>query len=177
METQTLYSIIFYVLAALLVASTAMAVTRRNMVHAVLYLVLSFFGSAMLFYLLGAPFLAALEIIIYAGAIMVLFLFIIMMIRVEKLKRLEFNPKHMVPAVVIGLGFLAAFGLLIKNDPAGWRPMKAAQAVPSIFGQYLFQTHWLAIEIASLLLLVALIGAYLLGRQIRRTPESEKETP
>ena len=90
----TLYALLFYVLAVLLVASTAMAVTRQNMVHAVLYLVMSFFGSAMLFYLLGAPFLAALEIIIYAGAIMVLFLFIIMMIRVEKMKRLDLNRQQ-----------------------------------------------------------------------------------
>ena len=82
--------IIFYLLAGLIVASTSMAVTRRNMVHAVLYLVLSFFGTAMLFYLLGAPFLAALEIIIYAGAIMVLFLFLIMMIRLKKLPGMFF---------------------------------------------------------------------------------------
>lgn len=173
----TVYSITFYILAVLLLASTAMAVTRRNMVYAVLYLVLSFFGSAMLFYLLGAPFLAVLEIIIYAGAIMVLFLFIIMMIRVEKLRRLEFNHQNLIPAGVIGLGFLAAFALLITSDPSGGQPMKAAQAVPKIFGRYLFQSHWLAIEIASLLLLVALIGAYLLGRRIRRTPDAEKETP
>ena len=80
----TLYSILFYLISALIVTATGMAVTRRNMVHAVLYLVLSFFGTAMLFYLLGAPFLAALEIIIYAGAIMILFLFIIMMIKVTE---------------------------------------------------------------------------------------------
>jgi len=173
----TLYALLFYVLAVLLVASTAMAVTRQNMVHAVLYLVMSFFGSAMLFYLLGAPFLAALEIIIYAGAIMVLFLFIIMMIRVEKMKRLDLNRQQMVPAAILALGFLSAFGLLLKNDPSGWQPLMAAQAVPKIFGRYLFETHWLAIEIASLLLLAALIGAYLLGRQIRRSPGGGKETP
>jgi NADH-quinone oxidoreductase subunit J len=173
----TLYALLFYVLAVLLVASTAMAVTRQNMVHAVLYLVMSFFGSAMLFYLLGAPFLAALEIIIYAGAIMVLFLFIIMMIRVEKMKRLDLNRQQMVPAAILALGFLSAFGLLLKNDSSGWQPLMAAQAAPKIFGRYLFETHWLAIEIASLLLLAALIGAYLLGRQIRRSPGGGKETP
>jgi len=173
----TLYALLFYVLAVLLVASTAMAVTRQNMVHAVLYLVMSFFGSAMLFYLLGAPFLAALEIIIYAGAIMVLFLFIIMMIRVEKMKRLDLNRQQMVPAAILALGFLSAFGLLLKSDPSGWQPLVAAQAAPKIFGRYLFETHWLAIEIASLLLLAALIGAYLLGRQIRRSPGGGKETP
>ena len=74
----SLFAVIFYILAAVILAATAMAVTRRDPVHAVVYLVGSFFGSAMLFFLLGAPFLAALEVIIYAGAIMILFLFIIM---------------------------------------------------------------------------------------------------
>ena len=80
----TLYSVIFYVLAALILVSTGLAITRRNLVHAVVYLVISFFGSAMLFYLFGAPLLAAFEVIIYAGAIMVLFLFVIMMIKRNK---------------------------------------------------------------------------------------------
>ena len=173
----TLFSILFYIIAALLLASTAMAVTRSHMVHAVLYLVLSFFGSAMLFYLLGAPFLAALEIIIYAGAIMVLFLFIIMMIRVERIRHLEFPRKQLMPALLIGAGFLVALGVLIGGDDAGWRPLQAAQAAPREFGQYLFERHWLAIEIASLLLLVGLIGAYLLGRMVRGRQEDRKEAP
>ena len=100
-SAMSLYAIIFYIIAALIVISTALAVTRRNLVHVVLYLVLSFFGSAMLFYLLGAPFLAALEIIIYAGAIMVLFLFIIMMIRVEKLPGMFFPVRQLVPSIFI----------------------------------------------------------------------------
>ena len=79
----TIYAIIFYFLAALILVTTALAITRRDLVHAVVYLIFSFFGSAMLFYLFGAPFLAVLEVIIYAGAIMVLFLFIVMMLRIE----------------------------------------------------------------------------------------------
>ena len=79
-----LYHAIFYTLAAIILLSTLMAITRRNTVHAVVYLVFSFFGTAVLFYLLGAPLLAALEVIIYAGAIMVLFLFIIMTMRTEE---------------------------------------------------------------------------------------------
>ena len=88
----TLYSVIFYVLAALILVSTGFAITRRNLVHAVVYLIISFFGSALLFYLLGAPLLAALEVIIYAGAIMVLFLFIIMMLKVEGFEEPFFFP-------------------------------------------------------------------------------------
>ena len=78
-----LYAIIFYLLAFIILAATALAVTRRNLMHAIVYLVLSFFGTALLFYLLGAPFLAVLEVIIYAGAIMVLFLFIVMMLEIK----------------------------------------------------------------------------------------------
>ena len=89
----TIYSIIFYLLALLILGSTAMAITRRNLVHAVIYLIFSFFGSAMLFYLFGAPFLAVLEVIIYAGAIMVLFLFIVIMMRRNRRRALvSFEP-------------------------------------------------------------------------------------
>jgi NADH-quinone oxidoreductase subunit J len=78
----TIYSAIFYALALIILVTTGLAITRRNLVHAVIYLIFSFFGSAMLFYLLGAPILAVLEVIIYAGAIMILFLFIIMMVKI-----------------------------------------------------------------------------------------------
>jgi NADH-quinone oxidoreductase subunit J len=139
--------------------------------------VLSFFGSAMLFYLLGAPFLAALEIIIYAGAIMVLFLFIIMMIRVQKAAGMFFPKRQLIPALAISIGFLAVCGLLMASEPTGRQTLTVARVLPEQFGRYLFQTHWLAIEIASLLLLAALIGAYLLGRRVRQTPGAQKETP
>jgi NADH-quinone oxidoreductase subunit J len=79
----SIYAVMFYGLAAVIVAATALAITRRNLMHAIVYLVLSFIGTAMLFYLLGAPFLAVLEVVIYAGAIMVLFLFIVMMLEIK----------------------------------------------------------------------------------------------
>ena len=164
----TLMSILFYLIAALILGATAAAVTRRNMVYAVIYLVLSFFGTAMLFYLLGAPFLAALEIIIYAGAIMVLFLFIIMMIRVEKQPGRFFPSRQLLPAVLIGCLYLGVFMVLIGTDRKSWDLLPAARVLPGEFGAYLFQNHWLSIEIVSTLLLVALIGAFVLGRRIRR---------
>jgi len=166
----SILTIIFYAIALLIIASTVMAVTRRNMVHAVLYLVLSFFGTAMLFYLLGAPFLAALEIIIYAGAIMVLFLFLIMMIRLKKAPGTFFPVGQMIPAILIGAGFLVVSSVLLKTGGREWTSMPAAQASPGAFGVYLFQTHWLGVEIASMLLLVALVGAYVLGLRVRRRP-------
>jgi len=164
----TIYTILFYLIAALILFATTFAVTRRNMVYAVIYLVLSFFGTAMLFYLLGAPFLAALEVIIYAGAIMVLFLFIIMMIRVEEKPGTFFPKGQQLPAVLLCGLYLAAFVILVGGDPGGWEPLTAAQALPKEFASYLFKHQWLSIEIASALLLVALIGALVLGRRIKR---------
>ena len=169
----TIYSTIFYILAGLILVSTGLAITRRNLVHAVIYLVISFFGSAMLFYLLGAPFLAALEVIVYAGAIMVLFLFIIMMLKVEGLEEHFFPLRQWLPAAGMGLIFLAVGLLTILNDTDGRIMLQTAVAEPREFGQYLFQNHWLAIEIVSLLLLIAVIGVLYLGRPNEKVNESK----
>lgn len=160
----TLYSVIFYVLSALILVATGFAITRRNLVHTVVYLIISFFGTAMLFYLLGAPLLAALEVIIYAGAIMVLFLFIIMMLKVDDIEERFFPLRQLIPAAIMGLAFLVAGSVIVADDPASRAPLKMFSAAPAAFGQYLFQTHWLAIEIVSLLLLIALVAVLYLGR-------------
>ena len=160
----TIYAIIFYVLAALIIVSTGFAVTRRNLVHAVVYLIISFFGTGMLFYLLGAPLLAALEVIIYAGAIMVLFLFIIMMLKVEAFEERFFPVRQWIPAVVMCVVFIAAGTLIIMGDPDARVLLKAAVGEPAAFGHYLFLRHWLSIEIISLLLLIAVIAVLYLGK-------------
>ena len=167
----TIYSIIFYLLAILILVTTAMAITRRDMVHAVIYLIFSFFGSAMLFYLLGAPFLAVLEVIIYAGAIMVLFLFIVMMLKVEVIGERLFPLVQWLPATIFGLVYLAVGIGIVAADPNGRTVLKTAWADPGAFGQYVFQKHWLSIEIVSLLLLVAVIGALLLARRSKAPAE------
>jgi NADH-quinone oxidoreductase subunit J len=175
-DAMTFQTILFYLLAALILWATGLAITRRNLVHTVVYLVLSFFGSALLFYLLGAPLLAALEVIIYAGAIMVLFLFIIMMLRGEALRE-KFHPRRQwLPAGCMGLLFGAVGILMVLHDPAASSPLMPAVASPARFGQHLFQRHWLAIEIVSLLLLVALIGALLIARRggQRQNPAAEE---
>lgn len=166
----TLYSILFYILSLLIIVSTGIAITRYNLVHAVVYLVISFFGSAMLFYLLGAPLLAALEVIIYAGAIMILFLFIIMMLKVEGIEERLIPFNQWMPALGLSFISIAVFILLlISPDPKADLPMKLAVADPGVFGHYLFQRHWLSIEIASLLLLVALIGVLHMGMSKDKT--------
>lgn len=172
----TILTTIFYLLALLILVSTALAITRRNLVHAIIYLILSFFGSAMLFYLFGAPLLAALEVIIYAGAIMILFLFIIMMLRMDGAADRLFPPGQWLPAAGLALAYLAV-GVMVVRRPAPGGGLLPATAAPRDFGRYLFQHHWLAIEIVSLLLLIALIGALVLGKGLleERTADSEED--
>jgi NADH-quinone oxidoreductase subunit J len=174
----TIYSIIFYLLAILILVTTGLAITRRDLVHAVIYLIFSFFGSAMLFYLLGAPLLAVLEVIIYAGAIMVLFLFIVMMLKVEKSGERLFPLSRWLPAAVCALIYITVGIGLIAADPNSSIVLKTAWAEPAVLGRYIYEEHWLSIEIVSLLLLVAIIGALLLARLSQRhtagqTPEGE----
>jgi NADH-quinone oxidoreductase subunit J len=162
----TLYTVIFYILAILTLVATALAVTRRQPVHAVIYLIIAFLGTALLFYLLGAPLLALFEVIIYAGAIMVLFVFIIMMLELA-----PSEPRKPTPGlrwtfgIVLGLvGGLIA-GTLIVSGAAVRNPLETAIVSPLAFGKYLLQHYWLSVEIASLLLLVALVGAFYMGRR------------
>jgi len=175
----TLFSLLFYILAVLILASTGLAVTRRNLVHAIIYLVLSFFGTALLFYLFGAPLLAALEVIIYAGAIMVLFLFIVMMLRVDSPSERLFPLSRLIPAAIMGVIYVAAGVVLVVTDSSDSRvPLLAALATPRELGRYVFQQHWLAVEIVSLLLLIAVIGVLHIGKNpARQRGDKIEENP
>ena len=169
----TLYGLLFYMLSAIIIASTVLAVMQKNMVHAVLYLVVSFLGTGLLFFLLGAPLLAAFEVMIYAGAIMVLFLFIVMMLNVDAESRKTSQKRYYMAALgTTVLYFIICAVLLQISSPEADPAMQAAMASPAAFGLFLFQRHWLAIEIVSLLLLIALIGVMQLGLgPKRRKPE------
>jgi NADH-quinone oxidoreductase subunit J len=159
----TLYGFFFYLISAVVIGATAIAITRRNLVHAVVYLIVSYFGTAMLFYLFGAPLLAALEIIIYAGAIMVLFLFVVMMIRVESPEEVMFPLSQWLPAAVFGLIYLAAAVVMIVETPGTEVSLRMLTATPRQFALYVFEHHWFSIEVTSILLLLALVGALHLG--------------
>jgi NADH-quinone oxidoreductase subunit J len=175
----TFYGIIFYLLAGLLLISTALAVSRRRLVHAIVYLIISFFTTALLFYLLGAPFLAALEVIIYAGAIMVMFLFIIVTLQLEKKEpERESSLRVWLPAVVLAGISLALTAVLMWAGSDHGHLLKPAMASPREFGGYLFREFWLPVEIASFLLFVALAGALYLGRERtngQKTTDSKPE--
>jgi NADH-quinone oxidoreductase subunit J len=152
-------------LAAMTVLSTLMAITRREMVHAVVYLVMSFFALSLIFYMMGAPLIAALEVIVYAGAIMVLFLFIVMMLemgspsgpRGPALK--VWGPASLIGAVI----FYCSVILFIEGT--GPETAGAVYISPRTFGQALYKGQMLAVEAVSLLLLFALVGALYLGKR------------
>lgn len=165
----TLYAILFYLISAAVIGATAIAITRKNLVHAVVFLIISFFGTAMLFYLFGAPLLAALEVIIYAGAIMVLFLFVVMMLRAESARESALPVAQWVPAVLFCLVYVFVAGAMAAQTPGMNAPLKMLTASPRQFAIYLFEHHWFSIEVVSMLLLVALIGALNLGAERKAT--------
>lgn len=160
----SLYGVIFYVLGFVIVVATGFAIFQRRLIHAVVYLVVSFLATALLFYLLGAPFLAVLEVIIYSGAIMVLFVFIIMMVRAENSPKKGIFFRRWTPALVLGVISLGVFALLIFAAPQSGVPLHTAVAPSMELGRHLFHNYWFAIEIVSFLLFVALVGALFLGR-------------
>jgi len=163
----TLYAAIFYLLATVILTATGLAITRRQPVHAVLYLIVAFLGTAALFFLLGAPLLAAFVVIIYAGAIMVLVLFVIML--------LQRSPRELRllsewgPATLLGVVFLAVAVAMVFKDPGSRIVLQGAIAQPRDFGRFLFDRYWLAVEIVSLLFLVALVAIIQLAK--KRDPD------
>jgi NADH-quinone oxidoreductase subunit J len=167
----TLFAIIFYLLGIVILTATGLAVTRRQPVHAVLYLIVAFLGTAGLFSLLGAPLLAAFVVIIYAGAIMVLVLFVIMLLhRSPQEFRLltEWGP-----AALLGVIFLAVAASMVFKDDGSGIILQGAVAQPRDFGRFLFDRYWLAVEIVSILFLVALVAILHLGKR-SDTEETEK---
>lgn len=158
--------IIFYVASIIAVLTTGMVLLSRNAIYAVLYLIMSLFAIALVFVTLGAPFIALLEIIIYAGAIMVLFLFVIMMMNLGQQTN---DPDLQRPTrKQMILPGLFAVALLVETVICLGRgiPASAAGRVfePREIGQSLFGQHYLGVELASLILLIGIIGGMHLGR-------------
>jgi NADH-quinone oxidoreductase subunit J len=161
--------IAFYWSAAVAVIATLLAVTNTNPVHALLYLIVSLLSVAMIFFAIGAPFAGILEIIVYAGAIMVLFVFVVMMLNlgratVEQEKRWLRWQVYAGPAVLSALLLFELVRVLHplgvnKHNLVGYGTVGAREVGIALFGPYL-----LAVELASMLLLAALVAAFHLGR-------------
>ncbi|MBZ0157540.1 MAG: NADH-quinone oxidoreductase subunit J [Alphaproteobacteria bacterium] len=158
---------IFYLSAAVAVLSTVLVITRRHAVHALLYLIVSLLAVAMVFFSLGAPFAAALEVIIYAGAIMVLFVFVIMMLNLGPGSRdlsgdLTGFPQWIGPLLLAAVLLLE---LLYAVREGAVAPAGQGVVGPKAVGIALYGPYLLGVELISLLLLAGLVGAYHLGRR------------
>jgi NADH-quinone oxidoreductase subunit J len=156
----------FDISAAVAVLATVMMITRASAVHALLYLTVSLLAVAMVFFVLGAPFAAALEVIIYAGAIMVLFVFVVMMLNIggeaEALERAWLRPATWIGPSVLALLLALELGALAVSGGLA-QPAGTVVGVPAV-GLALVGPYMLAVEIASFLLLAALVAAFHLGR-------------
>ena len=155
----------FYVAAAIAVICTGLMITRLNAVHALLYLVVSLLALATVFYTLGAPYVAVLEVIVYAGAIMVLFVFVMMMLNIGE-RAAQMERAWLDPKAWIGPGILAAillaelvYVVMAPAEPPGF----GGEVGPKDVGMVLFGPYLLGVELVSMLLLAGIVGAYHLG--------------
>jgi len=160
-------TLLFYLSAFVAVIATILVITRTNAVHALLYLIVSLLAVALIFFTLGAPFVAALEVIIYAGAIMVLFIFVIMMLNLGS-EAAKQESALLTPGIWIGpsvlcvilTGELAYFLIGAHSTIQDPGMVSTKQVGIALFGPYA-----LGVELASMLLLAGLVGAYHLGRK------------
>lgn len=161
----------FYICGLIAILATLRVITHTNPVHALLYLIISLLAISGVFFALGAHFAGALEIIVYAGAIMVLFVFVVMMLNLGR-ATIEQEKRWLKPMAMVGPALLSAallfelvrtlLKLHLGNAPAkviGLGTVGAREVGIALFGPYL-----LAVELASMLLLAALVAAYHVGR-------------
>ena len=164
---------LFYLLAGVITLSTGMAVSRRQPVHAVVYLVVSFFATAVLFALLGAPLVAVLQIMIPAGAVMVLFLFIIILLGREAPKPRDDSAMRWALPGILAIITVAAGLMLIASPQHQAMPLAMAKASARELGTYLYRHYWPAVEGISVLFFVALAGAMFLVREFKPSPDGD----
>ena len=160
----------FYIAATIAVLATIMVITRYNMIHALMYLVVSFLAIAIVFFVLGAPFIAALEIIVYAGAIVVLIIFAIMMLNLRA-ESVEEEKQWLTKDVFIGPSILSLILLaemiyiIATSESTGTaQRMVDAKAV----GMSLYGPYVIGVELSGILLMAGIVGAYHLGRQKKK---------
>jgi NADH-quinone oxidoreductase subunit J len=191
-----LQAIAFYVFSAFLIAAAFMVVAARNPVHSVLFLILAFFNAAALFVLLGAEFLAMILVVVYVGAVAVLFLFVVMMLNVDFTELKRGVRQYLLPGLAVG-GLLALeliFAVALRWNLTPHAVKAGAAAIPAgvsntaALGHILYTDYVYYFEVAGLILLVAMIGAIVLTlrkrpgvrrqsvwKQVSRTPETSMD--
>lgn len=159
-------NVAFYIASVIAIFATVMVITRLNAVHALLYLIISLLAVSVLFFLLGAPFIAALEVIIYAGAIMVLFVFVIMMLNLgnesSKNEKEWLSAKAWIVPGILSSILLAEIIYVLMNSVPQANGISVID--PTEIGLSLFGPYVLAVELAAMVLMAAIIGAYHIGK-------------
>jgi NADH-quinone oxidoreductase subunit J len=163
--------VIFLILATVAVSCSIMVISQRSAVSSAIFLIATMITLALLFLLLNSPFLAAVQVIVYAGAIMVLFLFVIMLLNLrkdefglEKRKAQRFFGILFVFLLLIGIATIIEWGIS-GSEPAQTISMSTAPAGVEPLAQLLFTKYLLPFELASILLLVAIIGAIVMAKR------------
>ncbi|GAB4150165.1 MAG: NADH-quinone oxidoreductase subunit J [Sphingomonadales bacterium] len=170
----------FYFFAVITVASACAVIAARNPVHSVLFLILAFFSSAGLFVLMGAEFLAMILVIVYVGAVAVLFLFVVMMLDINFAQMRAGFQQYLVVGLVVGAVLLAELIVIVQT----WSPVAAPDAVRAsptpeglsnteALGRILYTDYIYGFQVAGLILLVAMIGAIVLTH--RRRPGVKRQ--
>jgi len=185
----TVDALTFAIAAAVVLAGAIGVVVARNPVHSALMLVMTLFGVAVLFVEQQANFLAAVQVIVYAGAIVVLFLFVIMFLGVDREESLEKEPLRAQRPLAVGLMVLGLAGLLVMGFGAHWSVGTRSVAGPArgqsggdvaALGRSVFTTYLFAFEVTSALLVIAVVGAVVLARRpggALGAPEADTEAP
>lgn len=162
--------LLFLILAIVAIVSAVSMLLSRNAVYSALFLVLNFATIAVFYLLLGSPFLAMAQVTVYAGAIMVLFLFVIMLLGAEQLRQDEGLPWQRPIAIILGVVLLVETGYIVyllgfqEGLLPSFTSFAADYASPMEIGTLLFNEYLLPFEITSVLLLVAMIGAIVLTK-------------
>lgn len=171
----TVESIVFYVFAALTVIGALGVISMKNAVQAVLCLVLTFFSAAVLWMLLEAEFLAVTLVLVYVGAVMVLFLFVVMMLDVDYASLKSGFTKYLPLGIITALALFGAIYWVIRSEALGDMPEPAKHSADysnvTVLGKLLYTDYFYAFEIAGVILLVAIVAAISLtfrGRRDRR---------
>lgn len=163
-------TIFFYLFAAVLVASSVMVITSRNAIHSALYLVLAFFTSGAIWMLLKAEFLAIAIVLIYVGAVMVLFLFVVMMLDINVDKLREGFWRYLPVGLVVAMVMVAEMAMVLKAPYFEFEqaPNASAHSNTQTLAHEMFTNYAYPFEIASLILLVAMIAAVALTYRRRQ---------
>jgi len=164
-------NILFYIASILAILATAKVITGKHAVHALLYLIASLLSVSVLFFILGAPLVAALEVIIYAGAIMVLFVFVVMMLNVsdkgERRERELLKPRGWIgPSIISAILFGEMVYMLARQLVP---PIVQKEIASPAVGELMFSKYMLVVDLAAFLLTAGIIGAYHLGQKEKTT--------